>query len=99
MTRRPFGAEDARRLRLVRDAGFVPDSRRAYYTVAAIDDEGRRETHSLWLFERDGSAAHRIGEELEDLHEPTPSPDGRVFAVLADVAEKRQVCLVPLDGG
>jgi dipeptidyl aminopeptidase/acylaminoacyl peptidase len=93
---RPFGLEDAQRLRLVRDAGFVPGGRYGYYTVTEVVDRSR-DWNTLWLFERDGADARRLAES--DVHAPAPSPDGSVIAVTADVDGTAQLCLVPVEGG
>jgi len=97
-TPKRFGLEHARRLKFVRDAGFVRDDRQGFYTVAQIDAD-LRERHSVWVFARDGSGARRLAGELRDLSAPAPSPDGRRFALLAEVAGNRQIFLVPVAGG
>lgn len=92
-----FSSRHAQELRYVRDAGFVGAGKGGYYLVAEAD--GRRETHSLWLFEHGGAAPRRLAAELDDLMGPSPSPDGTQIAVLAEVEGVKQVCLVPVDGG
>ncbi len=98
MKRTPFTVDDAQRLKFIRDAGFVAGGRHGFYSVSETDDKAR-ETRSLWLFDRGSSAVRRLGEELGDLGAVAPSPDGEWFAVLADVDGRRQLCLVPVDGG
>ncbi len=96
--RRPFHPTDARRLRFVRDAGFFRNGRIGYYSVAAIDDASV-ERHTLWVFNHDGSGTRQVGRELADLSAPSPSPDGKWLAVLTEVDWKRQLYLVPVEGG
>lgn len=98
MTRVPFTAEHARRLRFVRDAGFAGDGRHGFYTVAETVDE-TRETHGLWVFALDGSGARRLAAGLGDVGAPAPSPDGASLAVPAEIDGRRQICVVPVDGG
>ena len=94
----PFGIAHAQQLKLMGDAGFVGDDRHIYYSVAEIDD-GLQETRSLWLFDLADSGTRGIGEGLEDLGAPAPSPDGRSLAVLAEVEGIRQICLIPIGAG
>lgn len=93
-----FGTEHAWRLKRVSDAGLLGDGRRGFTLVAEI--VGRRhETHSLWLFDRDGSDGYRIAGDLGDVRAPSPSPDGRSVAVLAEVGGVYQICLIPIADG
>jgi dipeptidyl aminopeptidase/acylaminoacyl peptidase len=97
MTHASFTLEHARRLRFVRDAGFAGDAD-LYYTVAAIDDD-LRERNSLWLFDLEAARARPGTAELGDVRSPSPSPDGSVIAVLAEIDGAWQIVLVPADGG
>ena len=99
MTPSPFGQELAAKLKFVRNAGFIADGRRGFYTVTEVDEEELCDRESVWLFERDGSGAQRLAEELGDVSSPAPSPDGRFLALTAAVDGEQQICLVPIDGG
>lgn len=91
-----FTTEHAGRLRFVRDAGFAgPDGRQVYYTVAAIGPD-LHERDRLWLHDLDQPQARPVAEDVTG---PAPSPDGSVLAVLAEVAGRRQIVLVPAGGG
>jgi dipeptidyl aminopeptidase/acylaminoacyl peptidase len=94
----PFTTAHALQLKLVRDAGFVGDGRHAFYSVAEIDDEPR-EVHSLWIVDLADSSLRRLGEEFIDPIAPTPSPDGRSFALLVDIDGVRQIYVLPTEGG
>jgi acylaminoacyl-peptidase len=95
-----FSAEDAQRLRFVRDAGFASAGRQVFYAMTEIDAT-LRERESLWVLDLDDhdGAARRIAPELEDVSLPAASPDGSILAALATVEGTRQILLVPLDGG
>lgn len=98
MNEAPFTHEHARRLRFVRDAGFAGDGRQVCYTVTAIGDD-LRERNSLWLHDLDTGQARPLAADLGDVTCPAPSPDGSVIAVLAEVAGRRQIVLVPAGEG
>ena len=98
VARVPFTSEHARRLQTVTDAGFVGDGQRAFCSISQVTDADH-ETHSGWLFETDGSSARRVGEELGDLGAIAPAPNGAWLAVIAEVDARRQVFLVPTEGG
>lgn len=98
MTRAPFDFQHAQQLKFIVDAGFVAGARYGYFLVAEIEDSSR-ETHSLWLFERDGSNTQRLAADHGDLSAATPAPDGSSFAVLVEVDGKKQVFRVPMDDG
>ncbi len=98
MTREPFRVEHAQELKLVRDGGFLGDGRHGYYVLAeTVDDTYDRD--SLWVFELDGPGRRRIATEFDDVRTPAAAPDGRSFALLAEVDGTRQIVVVPVDGG
>jgi dipeptidyl aminopeptidase/acylaminoacyl peptidase len=98
VTETPFTLAHAQRLRLVREAGFIGDGRHVYYSVAEIDGE-LRDRHSLWLVDVLDLSRRCLADELGNVRAPSPSPDGRSLAVLADIDGAAQIHLVPLDGG
>src|SRR5579862_8111947 len=106
-----FTTEHALKLKTLRAAGLVGDGRQGFFAVSEIGTD-RVERQSLWVFDLDSFEARRLGEQLlltgeaiatgghgmGDLSAPSPSPDGRIMAVIAAVDGKRQIWLVPVDG-
>jgi dipeptidyl aminopeptidase/acylaminoacyl peptidase len=89
-----FTAEDASRLRFIREAGFVRDGRHGFYTMSAV--EGTDEITTISLFSRDGSGQSEVAA-LRGTSGATSSPDGTQIAVVADADGTQQIFLVSVE--
>ncbi len=97
-----FAPDMVRHLKSVADPALAPDGSRVVFTCAWVE-EGTLENRSrLRMLSLDKGAAAPAVEFTQGLRDGSPrfSPDGRTIAFLrSDDADRRQIWLIPADGG
>ena len=88
-----------RRLQSVGDPALSPDGNRLAYTLSWVDQEQLDGRSRIMMLELDSGRTHQFTQGTKD-SAPRFSPDGRTLALLrADGQGRRQVWLMPADGG
>jgi dipeptidyl aminopeptidase/acylaminoacyl peptidase len=94
----PLAPESLAKLQFVSDPQISPDGRRIAYVVTRVDLERDTYDADLWLI--DGSEAPRliVGARGDDTR-PRWSPDARALAFVSARSGKRQLYILPMNGG
>ena len=93
--------EDLTRLRFVSDPQMSPDGRRIAFVVTSLSEERDEYLSNIWVVDVAGGTPRRFTAGPGRDTEPRWSPDGTRLAFLSEraPAEKRQVYVMPADGG
>jgi dipeptidyl aminopeptidase/acylaminoacyl peptidase len=101
--------DDLTRIRAVSDAQISPDGRRVAFVVTTLDAERDEYLSTIWMADSGDGEPGRSGDREPRRFTTGPkrdiaprwSPDGRWLAFLSerDGAKKRQLHVVPADGG
>lgn len=102
-TKQAFTPGDIRRIRFVSDPMVHPDGDRVAYVVRTVDKNRgeNRYRAEIWLTDPAGRRRRLLTASGMDSDAPLWSPDGRYLLFLSKRAgdEKKQVYLLPADGG
>ena len=96
---RNFGILDDLRYARIGSARLSPNGRFAVCDVTRNDLENERRSTSLWRLDLDRGGTRQLTSDSGSASSPSWSPDGGQIAFLSDRNGKKQVFLLPIDGG
>ena len=96
---RNFGMLDDLRYARIGSARLAPDGKFAVCDVTRHDLENNRTSTSLWRIDLERGGARQLTSDQGRHSSPAWSPDGKLIAFLSDRQGKKQVFLLPADGG
>ena len=106
--RQPVRPEDLFRLQFLQGAQLSPDGKTIVYAVSYIESDKttaapeateEKEYVTLWLLSLEAGESHQLTAGLARDTNPQWSPDGKQIAFLSTRSGKRQIYLIPVDGG
>ncbi len=97
--KRPFEPLDELRYAFIGSARISPDGKWAVYDLTQNDIEKEKISTSLWRVNLESGETRRLTYGYKTDSSPEWSPDGKQIAFLSDRDGKRQIYLMPLDGG
>ena len=95
---RSFEPLDDLRYARIGSARLSPDGQLAVCDVTKHDLENDRSSTSLWSIDLASGLTRQLTQDNNN-SSPSWSPDGTLIAFLSDRCEKKQVFLLPIDGG
>ena len=97
--KRNFGPLDDLRYARIGSARLSPDGQLAVCDVTKHDLENDRSCTSLWRIDLASGKSRQLTQDDSNNSSPSFSPDGTLIALLSDRCGKKQVFLLPIDGG
>jgi len=96
---RTIKPDDLFRLNFLQDAKASPDGRSVVYVVSKVDHEKDEEHAAIWLHSMDSGECRRLTSGVAYDSDPEWSHDGRRVAFVSSRGEKKQIYVIPVDGG
>lgn len=96
---RTIKPDDLFRLNFLQDAKISPDGRSVVYVVSNVDSVKNEEYATIWLQSLESGESRRLTSGIVYDTNPEWSHDGKRIAFLSSRGEKRQIYVIPVDGG
>lgn len=96
---RTIQPEDLFRLKFPLGAVLSPDGAMAAYSIQTTDIEKDEDREAIWLCPLETGHARQLTAGQTRDSKPAWSPDGKHIAFLSLRGDKRQIHLIPIDGG
>lgn len=97
--KRSFGPLDDLRYARIGSARLSPDGQLAVCDVTRHDLEKDQTSTSIWSIDLASGTSRQLTQDDSNNSSPSFSPDGTLIALLSDRCGKKQVFLLPIDGG
>ncbi len=91
--------EDLYNLRFLNGGKLSPDASQVVYSVSQINAEADKEYVWIYLFDLERGTSKQLTNGKARDSNPQWSPDGKSIAFVSDRGGKRQLYLLPIDGG